>query len=334
MHEKKPIIIDTDPGDDDAASLLWILANPTCYDILGITVTNGNVGVDKCAINALRTIEIAGRSEIPVYLGAYRPLVRPSIEASWIHGKDGFGDLGFPLPQVAPSPGHAAVEMIRMAKESEHQVTILALGPLTNVAMAILLDNEFASHVKEIIFMGGAVRVSGNQAPRASYNVMVDPEAAKVIYNSGIPVVQVGLDVCDLVTQEVSDLDRISAAKTAVTDFLTRLLSFRREKAEKVIKDAAGKIVRTIKASEQVSGRKDGIGLNDLTATAYLIEPSWFKTMFVAADVAIGGICDGETVIDYKGLWGKEPNIHFAFDVSSRAVVERWISDMVAFKPR
>lgn len=333
MLEKRAVIIDTDPGDDDAASMLWVLANPKMFNVLGVTVTNGNVGVDKCAINALRTLEVAGRPEIPVYLGAYRPLVRPSIEASWIHGKDGFGDLGFPMPKLAPSQGHASVEMVRMAKQASSPVTILALGPLTNIALAILLDKDFASSVKEVIFMGGAVRVSGNQSPRASYNVMVDPEAAKVVYNSGIPVVQIGLDVCDLVTQEVSDLDEIGKAGTTTTDFLTTLLSFRREKAVKVIKDAAGNVVRTIKASEQVSSRKDGIGLNDLTATAYLIDASWFKTMYVTADVAIGGICDGETVIDYKGLWGREPNLHYAFDVISRKVVDRWVADMIAYRP-
>ena len=95
--DKIPVIIDTDPGDDDAASILWVLASGK-FDVKAITVTNGNVGVDWCAINALRTLEVCGRQDIPVYKGAYRPLVRPSIEASWMHGKDGFGDLGFPMP--------------------------------------------------------------------------------------------------------------------------------------------------------------------------------------------------------------------------------------------
>lgn len=229
---KKKVIIDTDPGDDDAASMLWVLASGK-FDVKAITVTNGNVGVDWCVINALRTLEICKRQDIPVYRGAYRPLVRPSIEASWMHGRDGFGDLGFPMPETKEGKGHAAVEMARIAKESEEPVTILALGPLTNIATAILLDPEFENHVKEVIFMGGTFKVSGNQAPRASYNVMVDPEAAKVVYNSRIPVIQLGLDVCDMVTQRVSDLEEITNAKTRVTDFLGKLLSFRLTKAAK-----------------------------------------------------------------------------------------------------
>ncbi len=161
----------------------------------------------------------------------------------------------------------------------------------------------------------------------------VDPEAAKVVYNSGIPVVQLGLDVCDLVTQTVEDLDAIGKAGTKTTDFLIKLLSFRREKAVKIIKDAEGNVVGELKASEQVLSRKDGIGLNDLTTTAYLINPGWFKTMHVPMDVETIGLCDGETIIDYKNLWGRKPNGYFAYDVDGLAVVAQWVKDMSEFDP-
>lgn len=330
LKKKKPVIIDTDPGDDDAASIMWAIACNK-FDIKALTITNGNVGVDKCVINALRTLEVCNRTDIPVYGGAYRPLVRPSIEAEWIHGEDGLGDLGFPLPTTEPAKGYAPVEMVRIAKESDEPITILALGPLTNVALAILLDPNFSSHVKEVLFMGGAVRVSGNESPKASYNVKVDSEAAKVVYNSGIPVVQLGLDVCDFVTQRVEDLDAIGQAGTKETDFLIKLLSFRREKAVKIIKDDKGNVVREIKASEQVSSRGDGIGLNDLTTTAYLINPDWFKTMHVSMDVETTGLCDGETIIDYMGLWGRQPNGYFAYEVDGPAIVAQWVKDMKNF---
>lgn len=330
---KKPVIIDTDPGDDDAVSLLWAIACNK-FDIKAITVTNGNVGVDKCIINALRTLEIAGRTDIPVYGGAYRPLVRPAIEASWIHGKDGFGDLGFPLPVTKPASGYAPVEMIRIVKESPEPVTLLVLGPLTNVALAILLDPEFTANVKEILFMGGTLRFSGNQGPRSSYNVKVDPEAAKVVYNCGVPVVQLGLDVCDLVTQTVEDLDAIGNAGTRVTDFIIKLLSHRREKAVQKIYDDQGNLVRTIRAADQVAGRNGGVGLNDLTATAYLINPDWFKTRFVTIDVETGaGMCDGETVVDYMGQLGRPANAYFAYDVDGKALVAQWVEDMKRFRP-
>jgi inosine-uridine nucleoside N-ribohydrolase len=325
---KKPLIVDTDPGDDDATSLLWVIASKK-FDIKAITVTNGNVGVDKCIINALRTLEVCERTDIPVYGGAYRPLARPSIEASWIHGKDGFGDLGFPMPKAKPAEGYAPVEMVRIAKESTEPVTILALGPLTNVAMAILLDPDFTKNVKEIIFMGGTMRFSGNQTPRASYNVKVDPEAAKVVYNCGVPVVQVGLDVCDLVTQTVEDLDKITKAQNKVTNFLTELLSYRRYKAVMLIKNEEGEVVGELKAADQVETRNGGIGLNDLTTTGYLINPEWFKTMHVPMDIETTGLCDGETIIDYKGLWGRDPNGYFAHEVDGEALVAQWVEDTI-----
>lgn len=329
---KKPVIIDTDPGDDDAASILWAIACGK-FDIKALTVTNGNVGVDKCVINALRTLEIAKRTDIPVYAGAYRPLVRPAIEAEWMHGKDGFGDLGFPMPSAKPGKGYAPVEMVRIVKESKEPVTILVLGPLTNIALAILLDRDFLNNVEKILFMGGTMRFTGNESPRASYNVKVDSEAAKLVYNCGTPVVQLGLDVCDLVTQTVEDLDEIGRAGTPVTDFLIKLLSYRKDKAAKPICDAKGNLVRQLKAGDQVETRNGGIGLNDLTATAYLVNPDWFKTMHVTMDVETHGLCDGETIIDYKGLWGREPNGHFAYDVDGKALVAQWVKDMVSYRP-
>ena len=201
---------------------------------------------------------------------------------------------------------------------------------MTNIAMAVLLDSDFENHVKEVIFMGGTFKVSGNQAPRASYNVMVDPEAAKVVYNSKIPVVQLGLDVCDMVTQRVEDLETIAEAGTRVTDFLTRLLSFRINKAAKPIYDKHGNKVGEIKAENQANRKKGEIGLNDLTTTGYLINPHWFRTLHTTIDVETQGLCDGETVIDYMGLWGREPNNYFAYEADGEALVKQWVKDMTA----
>lgn len=330
--QRKPVIIDTDPGDDDSASILWAIASGA-VDIRAITVTNGNVGVDKCVINALRVLEVAGRPDIPVYRGAYRPLVRKVENAEWIHGKDGLGDVpGLPLPDTKAQEGFAPAKMVEIARISKEPITILALGPLTNVALAILQDEHFAEQVKEVIFMGGAYRVSGNSAPRASFNVYVDPEAAKVVYNSGIKVVQVGLDVCDKVTQRVEDLDAIGSVDSPVNNWLLKVLDYRRNKAVMYIRDNEGNILNQIKASEQVSSRGAGIGLNDLTTTGYLINPSWFHTEPVTMDVeCCGSITQGEIVIDTMGLWGREPNGLFASGVQGPALVAQWVSDMNSY---
>lgn len=328
----KPVIIDTDPGDDDSASILWVLASGK-FDVKALTVTNGNVGVDKCVINALRVLEVAGRTDIPVYKGAYRPLVRHVENAEWIHGNDGLGDVpGLPLPVTCAAEGFAPSKMAEIVRNSAEPVTILALGPLTNVALAILTDEAFAGNVREVIFMGGAYRVSGNSSPRSSFNVYVDPEAAKVVYNSTIPVVQLGLDVCDLVTQTVEDLDEIASTDTEVSRWLLKVLDYRRNKAVMLIKDARGNVVGQLKASEQVRTRGDGIGLNDLTTTGYLINPEWFQTEHVAMDVECSGaLTTGETIIDHMKLWGREPDGFFAYAVDGPALVKQWVSDMKNF---
>jgi inosine-uridine nucleoside N-ribohydrolase len=321
-----PLIIDTDPGDDDAASIMWAIASNK-FDVKALTITHGNVGLDKCAVNALRVLEVCNRIDIPVYKGAWKPLIFPLFDASWIHGEDGLGDVGFPLPENSVSDGYAPLEMIRIAKESTEPITILALGPITNVALAILIEKEFIKKVKKIVFMGGAVCVPGNTSPGASFNVAVDPHAAKIVYNSGIPVVQIGLDVCDRVTQRWDDLEEIAKAKTPVTDFLVRMMEFRKT-ARRIIRNDEGEIVRIVSASEQASRSDSGIGLNDLTATAFLINSNWFKGIDLTMDIEIEGLTPGRTVPDVMRLWGKESNCFFVNDVDDRALVSQWVKDM------
>lgn len=329
---KTPVIIDTDPGVDDTVSIIWLIANGS-VDIKALTVTSGNVGLDKCVLNALRIVELCKRTDIPVYAGAYCPLIRPSVDASWVHGKDGLGDAEFPLPKTKPTPGHAAIEMARIARESEEPVTILALGPLTNVALAILLDADFKNNVKEVLFMGGAVLVPGNESPGASFNAAVDPEAAKVVYNSGIPIVQLGLDVCDRIDRTFEDLDRIKAVGTKVTDFISKLLEQRRRGCIKPVHDKEGIKIGEVQDSSLFPNRVGAIALNDLTTSAYLVNPDWFKTIKVRMDVDTNGLCPGQTLVDFRGNWAKEPNGYFAYDVDGRATTEQWIKDLERFNP-
>jgi len=333
MSEEKliPLIIDTDPGDDDAASIMWAIACGK-FDIKALTISHGNVGMEKCVINALRTLEVCKRTDIPVYKGAWKPIVIPAKDATWIHGEDGLGDAGFPLPKGSAAPGYAPAEMARIARESPEPVSILALAPITNVALAILLDPQFKDHVKQILFMGGAVRVPGNASPGASFNVAVDPHAAQIVYNSGIPVVQLGLDVCNQVTQRWEDLDEIKSSGTQAADFLVRMMEFRR-RAVRIITNDKGEIVRRVRADDEAGRKKTGIGLNDLTATAYLVNPDWFKTVHATADVETGGLTPGRTVVDFDGLWGREPNCYFAWEVDGKALVAQWVKDMKAFMP-
>lgn len=317
--EKRPLIIDTDPGIDDAASIFWVLANGG-FDVRAISVTCGNVGLELCSCNALRLLEVTGRGDIPVYVGSYRPIIKAPINATFAHGNDGMGDCGLPAPTLKAQDGYAPAEMARIVRESKEPVTILAIGPLTNVAMAILLDPEFKSNIKEVLFMGGAVNVPGNMTPTASFNVVADPEAANIVYNSGIPVVQIGLDCCDKFSISWADIEEIAAADTGLSRFVGKMLRFRTSKIGKP------------EPSRWYRVRTDGIALNDLATTAYMINPDWFKTELLPVNVETKGLCAGQTVVDFRGHWGREPNVWFAYEVDSPAAVEQWKKDLRNFK--
>lgn len=322
VKKLEPVIIDTDPGIDDAASILWVIASEK-FDIKALTVTNGNVGLKGCVINALRIIEVANRPDIPVYVGAYRPIIKEPVDASWVHGQDGLGDAGLPMPTIEAQPGYAPAEMARMVRESEEPVTILALGPLTNVALAILLDPELKNNVKEILFMGGAVNSIGNDSPTASFNVMVDPEAAHIVYNSGIPVVQLGLDVCDLFTETNEDFQKLYDEGGEIGKYLHAMTKNRRAKSAEE------------KPSRWYKTRDDGMGLNDLATTAYLINKDWFTCEDLPIDIELsGGLCAGQTVVDFRGWWNKEPNVKFAYDVESRKAIDQWLDDIISYSNR
>ncbi|MCY7313489.1 MAG: nucleoside hydrolase [Pseudoxanthomonas sp.] len=180
MTAKIPLLIDTDPGVDDALALLMAFNDPG-HDIVGLTIAAGNVGLGHTVRNALKLCEIAGRADLPVHAGCADPLLHPSVDAAHVHGVDGFGDVGYPPAAQGPQAEHAALAILRLSHEYAGELLLVALGPLTNIAVALKLDPTLPGRIKRFVVMGGAVSAHGNITPAAEFNIAFDPEAAHVV---------------------------------------------------------------------------------------------------------------------------------------------------------
>ena len=313
----KRVLIDTDPGIDDAAAILLALASPE-LEVVAVTTIFGNASVQTCTANALRVLEAAGCARIPVYMGAGKPLLRPANEgwASHIHGGDGLGglrgDSGDPDASVgdrsveSPTSGiqdkHAAVAIVDAAMASPGELTVLALGRMTNVALALSLEPRIADSVREIVVMGGAVTVPGNVSGVATANLHEDPEAAAIVYRSGAPIVQVGLDVCNRVTVSPSQLEAIGNVGHPATALLSEATSYLRRA-----------YIRTGRI-----GRDDGVRYNDMPAIGYAMDPGLFTARLAYVEIEThSDLTKGQTVADWNA---PEPNARICLGVDAEAL--------------
>jgi purine nucleosidase len=189
----RTFIIDTDTASDDAVALIMALRAPDVR-VAAITVVSGNVELAQCVRNALYTVELCG-ADVPVYAGAARPLLRPTIHADWFHGRDGLGDMNYPPPQRQPQPEHAADALISHISANPGCV-LVTLGPLTNIALALSRAPHVVPLVSRCVVMGGAANTIGNITPAAEFNIWCDPEAARIVFDSGLPVEMVGWELC------------------------------------------------------------------------------------------------------------------------------------------
>ncbi|MBM3942330.1 MAG: nucleoside hydrolase [SAR202 cluster bacterium] len=307
----KRIIIDTDPGIDDAAALLLALASPE-LSVQALTTVYGNGPVAQCTRNAWRILHAAGRLDIPVHQGAGKPLLRepnPGF-ARHIHGLDALGDAAVSTPpdsQCQAREGHAALEIIRQVKAHPGEITLLALGRMTNLALALAIEPGLAQQLVEVVAMGGAVGVPGNVSPVASANLYEDPEAAAMVWASGAPLVQVGLDVCNQITVSQPQLDSVYGAGHAAAQLLQA-------------------ITPCLQASYQRRGllaQGAGVRYNDLPAVAYAINPGLFQTEDLYVAVETGSeLCRGQTVADRNKTTGRPPNVKVCLGVDAGGVTE------------
>ena len=270
------VVIDTDPGVDDALALLLAMRSPE-LKIEGITPVAGNVPLELGLPNALRMVEIAGRTDIPVAPGAKAPLLRRLVTATYAHGENGLGGTVFPEPRTRPVAEPAAEFIGRIVRKYPGEVTLIPIGPLTNIATALKLDTELAGMVRGIVLMGGSLS-GGNITPAAEFNIYVDPEAARIVFQSGVPITMVGLD---------------ATRKTSLTEEHVRTL----EAAQNPVSQAAAKIGRNAINRNRAQGFLVGPNMHDSLAVAAFLDPSilTFKEYYVDVEI-YGELTAGETL--------------------------------------
>jgi inosine-uridine nucleoside N-ribohydrolase len=270
------VIIDTDPGVDDALALLLAMSSPE-LKIEGLTPVAGNVPLSLTLPNALRMVEIAGRTDIPVSAGAKAPLMRRLVTAEYAHGENGLGGAVFPEPKTKPIALPAAEFIRQTVRKYPGEVTLIAVGPLTNVATALNLDPELAGMIKGLTIMGGSLS-GGNITPAAEFNIYVDPEAARIVFQSGVPINMVGLDV---------------TRKTSLTEEHVRTL----EAAQNPISQGAAKIARNAINHNREQGFLVGPNMHDSLAIAAFLDPSLLTWKDYYVDVeTTGELTAGETL--------------------------------------
>jgi inosine-uridine nucleoside N-ribohydrolase len=289
------ILIDCDPGHDDMVAILLACASPQ-LEVLGVTTVAGNQTGEKTWGNARRILTLIGRQDIPAARGADRPLLREPIVAPEIHGVSGLDGAELPAPGFTGLPGHAVDFLIRTILGSREPVTLVPTGPLTNVALALRQAPELAQRLQRIVLMGGAVRDS-NVTPAAEFNIYVDPEAASIVFESGAPIVMVGLDVTNRARLSFADIEELASWNGKVSRVLAPLLRF------------------FARANREVFGF-DGAPLHDALAVAHLLRPEVIRTraMNVVVETA-GEYTRGRTVADVYGVSGRPANAEVAEEV-------------------
>ena len=272
------LIIDTDPGIDDALALLLALAAKDELDVTAITTVNGNVGVDQVTENVFRILDVAGRSDIPVYKGNGKPLMRENDNCEEFHGDDGLGNLGFKEVPGTVKEESAVDFLIRKVREEKGEITLVPIGPLTNIAQAVQKDPEFARNVKEVVIMGGAEH-GGNMSPCAEFNFWTDPEAAKIVFQAGFErVTMVGLDATSYVFLSPTLRELLYLINTPVSRFIH-------------------KITRVYADGHWEIEKKLGCELCDVLTIAYLLDRNVVEKVDAFVDVETSGLCDGMSVV-------------------------------------
>lgn len=296
MVQNRKIIMDCDPGHDDAIALIIAGAKSSSLDILAVTTVAGNQSVDKNTRNALNVLDIMNRGDIPVSTGADRPLIKEAAFAESIHGESGLDGPQLPkVPNLKETNEHGVNVIIDQVLQSNEPITLVATGPLTNIAMAMIQEPKIADNIQEIVIMGGGT--FGNWTPTAEFNIWVDAESAKKVFKSGIPVVVFGLDVTHQLLADDAVINRFNKIDNKVSDFVVELLKF-------------------FKSTYKEQFDMDGGPIHDACTILYLLNPEIFTLQNTYIQIETdSALTYGTMSVDLNNTYQKEPNAKFATEV-------------------
>ena len=302
----KRIIFDTDPGIDDSCAILLALASPE-LSLEGLSVVHGNCSMEQGTINALSVLELVNASHIPVAKGCELPLVQPSLLAPETHGDTGLGYAKLPQPQSKPILQHGVDFLIETILASPGEITLVAIAPLTNVALAIRQEPRIVEALNELIIMGGALRHEGNTTALGEFNTYVDPHAAQIVYQAGIPTTLVPLDVTYQCILTSDDVNRLLKIDSPITRFVAEATRFYMEYHDEF---------------QQI----EGCVINDPLALALTFMPELctYQELPVEVDLS-GGISMGKTVADFYNYGKKPANLKVALEVRARDFIDLFV---------
>jgi purine nucleosidase len=305
----KRILIDTDPGIDDALAILTALASPE-LSLEGVSIVHGNCSLEQAVRNGLSVLELAKAAHIPLARGCELPLVQPSLLAPETHGNTGLGYAKLPEPRIQPIVQHGCDFLIEKVMADPGEIILVAIGPLTNVALAIRKEPKFARSLKELVIMGGAIRHEGNQTALAEFNTFVDPHATHIVFHAGVPTTLVPLDVTYQCILMATDVDRLMRIDSPISKFIKESTDFYMEYHD---------------AYQHIKG----CIINDPLALALTFAPELCDYEELPVDVDIsGGVSMGKTFADFYNYNKKPANMKVALGVRARDFIELFLERM------
>ena len=304
MTQRK-VIIDCDPGQDDAVALFLAMSSPDELDLLGITTVAGNVPLELTQRNARMMCDLAGRKDMPVYAGCERPMVLEPITAEYIHGNTGIDGVDVFEPDTPLQDTHAVEFIIETLRAADRgTVTLVPTGPMTNIATAIEREPAILENIEQIVSMGGAMREGGNRSPSAEFNILVDPHAADIVYNCGRPVTAMGLDVTHQVLSTRERVARIRELGNEVAIATAGMLSF-------------------FHRYDTKKYGSEGAPLHDPCTVAWLLRPDLFATKLCNVSVEKNSALTlGHTAVDFWHVTDRPDNVRWAYEIDTEGFFE------------